>query len=156
MSVVLLTIAEIVMCAQIGTMRQIAAIQANLPDRHGYDGEGWNIHIEGACGEYAFCKDRNITWRPTINTFRKEADVGKLWEVKTRSRDDYDLIVRPDDVENRSFILVTGRAPSYTVRGWMIGKDAKRDEWWQTYGDRPGAWFVPQEVLLPIAELVMS
>lgn len=133
--------------ATIGMQRQLEALSQGRPDRHGYDGaDGWTVHVEGACGELAVAKLLNRYWAGTLNTFKEGGDVGNI-QVRTRSRENYDLIVRTDDRDEDVFVLVVGRAPKYRVVGWIRGKDAKRAEWSQTHGGRPAAFFVPQHAL---------
>lgn len=146
---IILTQAELLLAATIGVQRQVEALRQGLPDKHGFDGgEAWTVHIEGACGELAVAKALDRYWSGTINTFKLSGDVGKL-QVRTRSRTHYDLLVRDDDCDEDIFVLVVGRAPSYRVVGWIRGKDAKRSEYRQSYGNRPIAYFVPQSALTP-------
>lgn len=119
------------------------------PDRHGYKGAGWSEHIEGACGEAAVAKVLNRFWNGSVDTFATGGDVGDI-QVRTRSSHDYELLVRPDDRDSDVFILVTGRAPTFRVIGYIWGRDAKRPEWLQTHGSRPAAYFVPHAFLTPI------
>jgi len=127
--------------------RQIEALRQHRPDRHGFDGEdGWTIHIEGAAGEMAVAKLRNRYWNGSVNTFKTGGDVGAV-QVRTRSKAHYDLIVRDDDRNDDAFFLVIGSIPVFDVVGWIKGRDAKRPEWLQTYGERPPAYFVPQSAL---------
>jgi hypothetical protein len=149
---------ETLVGAQVGMMRNIQSIKSGKVDFVGGppEGIGWNIHVEGACGEMAVAKAFGVYWNPTVNTYQDGGDVGDEWQVRTRSRDDYELYVRPRDLEKKAdkpFILVTGAAPRFRIVGWMIGKDAKRDKWWQMHGGKPGAWFVPQSCLRPLGEL---
>jgi hypothetical protein len=39
------------------------------------------------------------------------------------------LRVPLDAPDDDVYILVTGTAPTYCIRGWMYGRDAKRPEW---------------------------
>lgn len=142
---------EATMASDIGRMRHLAAIKAGLQDSHGYSGLGWSEHIEGACGEMALAKYLGIYWDGSVNSFKANDLPGV--QVKTRSRDDYELIVRPGDSDQSNFVLVTGKCPTYTVRGWIKGADAKRQEWLQDHGGRPPAYFVPHSSLLPIGEM---
>lgn len=142
---------EVLMAATIGMMRQISAITRSLPERNGHDGPGWNSHIEGACGELAVAKLLRTHWSGSINTFKVGGDVGSL-QVRTRSRSDYELIIRDDDKDEDTFVLVTGQCPTYEVIGKIVGRDGKKDEWRQNYGGRPAAWFVPQAALSELAE----
>jgi len=143
---------EMMLASQVGMRRQIEAIQKGLPDRHGYDGDGWNVHIEGAGGEMAVAKALNRYWNGSFNTFQAGGDVGSL-QVRTRSREDYDLLVRESDRDDDIFVLVTGKIPRFVVWGWLYGRQAKQPEWRKDYGGRPAAYFIPKEGLNPISHL---
>jgi hypothetical protein len=150
---VTLTHHELYMAACVGIGRQLAAIRRALPDVHGYDGkDGWNVHIEGAAGELAMARVCNQHWGGSVNTFHLKPDVGQV-EVRTRSQHDYELIVRKDDADDRNFVLVTGRAPTFKVHGYILASDAKRKHWLATHGNRPAAYFVPTPMLKCIADL---
>ncbi len=149
MTSVTLTPAELRMAALVGLERQLEALSQSLPDRHGYEGEGWNIHIEGAAGELALAKWLGRYWDGSVNTFQSGGDVGEI-QVRTRSKEDYDLLVRPGDKEDAVFVLVIGKAPRFRVVGWIRGADAKRPEWLRAYGGRAEAYFVPQHALKPV------
>jgi hypothetical protein len=151
--VIKLSWSELANAAMIGIYRHMMAVSKGLPDKHGREGLGWNDHVEGAAGEMAAAKACNLYWCAPVNTFKNGGDVGDSLQVRTRSRHEYELIVRPDDRDGDCFVLVTGKAPDFIVRGWMSGADAKQDDWWKTHGDRPGAWFVPQSALREIATI---
>jgi hypothetical protein len=140
---VTLTWYEVAIGAYVGIQRQIAALSKRLPDRHGYIGDGWSEHIEGACGEMAAARAIGQYWTPSVNTFKNGGDVGEI-QVRTRSNHEYDLLIRNSDRDDDIFILVTGKVPSFVVRGWLRGSDCKKQEWLKEYGGRPPAWFVPQ------------
>jgi hypothetical protein len=143
-----------VMCAvSTGTLRHIAALRKGLPDCHGFKGEdGWTIHIEGAAGEMAFAKAAGRYYASPVNTFKEGGDVGDV-QVRTRSRMDYDLLVRPSDRDRDVFVLVLGKIPTFDVVGWMRGSDAKNEKWLNAHGNRPPAYFVPRSELSPIETL---
>jgi hypothetical protein len=145
---------ERAMGAKEGTARQDDAVRRGLKDKYGFEGDPLEIHINGARGEIGFAKVVGAHWRSSVGTFKSGYDVGKL-QVRTRSRHDYELIFRPDDqpMESQPFVLVLGNFSLFSVVGWIIGRDARRDEWLQTHANRPKAWFVPQERLLDIREL---
>jgi hypothetical protein len=142
------------MGADEGTARQNDAVRRKLEDKHGFDGDPLEAHINGARGEIGFAKIVGARWQSSVGTFKSGYDVGKL-QVRTRSKHDFELIVRPDDapLEGQPFVLMVGNFSLFAVVGWMIGRDARREEWWQRHGDRPGAWFVPQAALRDISEL---
>lgn len=137
---------EVTRAAQVGLQRQVHAMAAGKPDVFGYEGDGWNIHIEGALGELAFAKATNRYWSGPVNTFKEGGDVGSI-QVRTRSRDDYDLIVRPNDRDQDVFVLVLGKCPTYKVVGWLVGSSAKKERFLQKHGGRAPAYFVPKEHL---------
>lgn len=137
------------MASTVGLMRNIAAIKRDLPDKNGHEGAGWNLHIEGACGELAAAKAMKLYWAGGINNFKNGGDVGKL-QVRTRSKPDYELIICNDDADDDTFVLVVGQCPAYDVIGKIRACDGKKDEWICEHGHRPAAWFVPQKVLDPI------
>lgn len=149
MTAIRLTWAELMQAAICGVMRHITSLRDKRPDRHGADlsGDGWSLHIEGAAGEIAFARARGCYWSSSVNTFSLP-DVGDV-QVRTRSRHDYELIVRDCDKDGDVFALVTGRAPEFVVRGWIRGGDAKRKEWRREHGGREAAFFVPQAELHP-------
>lgn len=148
-----LTAYELMQAATAGCLRQISALVKNLPDKHGFAGLGWSEHIEGACGEMAVAKVVNRYVSGSVNTFKVGGDIGGTIQVRTRSRHDYELIVRPDDRSEDVFVLVTGRAPEYEVRGWIRGEQAKRPDWLASHGGRAPAYFVPASALQDVASL---
>ncbi len=143
---------ETMMAVSIGGRRQIAAIYKGLKDQHGYEGSGWEVHINAAGGEIAGAKAMDRYWSGSVNTFRCGGDVGEI-QIKTRSAHHYDLLVRPQDRDDDIFVLVTGVIPDFRVHGWLRGRDAKKPEWLKTHGERPPAYFAPQFVLHPIVDL---
>lgn len=145
------------MAAGVGVRRQIEAFRAGRQDQHGATsaevggrGRGWHLHIEGAAGEMAVAKALNRHWSASVNTFKVGGDVGRV-QVRTRSRHDYELIVRPEERDTDAFILVTGIAPAFRVHGWCYGREAKREEWRQNHGGHGAAFFVPASALRTIA-----
>ena len=153
---VVLSWSEVSTAVDVGKFRQIRSLQKNLKDKHGFNGDnGWTIHVEGAAGEMAFAKVMNVYWNMACDVF-KAPDIGGNVQIRTRSKDNYELIVRPDDSDTDVFVLVTGKAPNFCVRGWIAGKDAKQAEWSKTYANRPAAFFVPQSELKDLSELVIK
>ncbi len=146
---------EFYYASTIGVMRQIKNLQNRRRDRYGAQKEdGWRMHIEGACGECAFAKWMGMFWSGSLENLRA-ADVG-AYEVRTRSRPYYDLIVHPNEADDARFVLVLGTAPHFKLAGYMYGRDAKDQRYWSDpAGGRP-AFFVPQKELQPIEELKME
>ena len=107
--------------------------------------------IVGAAGEMAVCKAKGWYFSPSVNTFHNIPDVGDAVEVRATARDNGSLIVRDNDADNRWFVLVTGEPPSMTIRGRILGRAAKRDEFLRDPGGHRQAWFVPQSRLYPVS-----
>ena len=148
-----LSLTELLMASDIGRMRQLTALKRKLQDKHGAQKEnGWQLHIEGACGEMAAGKALGIHWEGSVCTFKRGGDVGSL-QVRTRSQGHYELIVRKDDRDEDVFILVTGMAPNYEVKGWITGADAKQERWLQRHGGREAAFFVPTTELKSLEDI---
>lgn len=55
------------------------------------------------------------------------------------------------DPDDRPFVLVTGVAPKFVLRGWIWGRDGKLEKYWgeRNNNGRP-AFFVPQSALQPM------
>lgn len=139
-------------CA-VGTKRNRDSIRDGRKVAHGIDlADRWRSHIEGACGECALAKALGIFWLGSVDSF-KRADLGGRLQCRTSSRRDGDLVIRGDDNEEHLYFLVCGEAPVFTVVGWLIGRDAKRDEWIKAPCNRPAAWFVPQAALRDLDEI---
>ena len=148
-----LTAYEMSMAANVGLQRQIAALTDRRPDRHGCKPEdGWNMHVEGACGEMAVAKALGVYWSGSVDTFKVGGDVGSL-QVRTTRYPDGKLIVRNSDRDTDVFLLVTGENGHYFVRGWLFGSECKRKEWHDNPGSREPAFFVPQTALNPLDTL---
>ena len=136
---------ELVIGAVVGILRHIEAVVRGRPDRHGFEGDGWGAHIEGALAEMAAAKAINAYWDAPLNTFNSPSrgDVGP-YEVRRRSRQDYEVLIRPGDADSKVHIAVFGCAPRFRIAGWLFGYEAKKDEWLQGHADRDPAWFMPQ------------
>lgn len=150
-NVIVLSPVEMEIAAHVGARRQLENLIKHRQDAHGAPRDGgWSLHIEGAAGEMAVAKWANRHWNGNLGDLDAD-DVGRL-QVRTRSRHDYELILHPSDPDDRAFILVTGLAPCFVLRGWIWARDGKRQEWWRDpAGGRP-AFFVPQSVLRPMVK----
>lgn len=150
---VILTWAETFDAAIIGVMRQVQNLRDGRSDKFGASPtNGWELHVQGACGEKAVAKHLGIYWSGNLGHLRAD-DVG-LFQVRTRSNHDYELILHPDDPDDRVWILVTGVAPQFRIVGWCYGHEGKNKAWWKDpAGNRP-AYFVPQQALRSMDELV--
>ena len=112
MNDVTLTGYEMAMASDAGRLRNISAIKDGRKSK--IEGGEWQEHIEGATGEVAAAKLMNVFWGGSVNTFKTGGDIdGTGWEVRTRSKHDYDLVVRDSDPDGRVMILVTGKSPNF-------------------------------------------
>lgn len=133
-----------------GFMRASRALFNDYRDRNGAPRDQlWQFHIEGACGEIAFCKWRNIFWQADRDF--SHADAGTVG-VRTRSRLDYELRLFPSDEDDRPYVLVLGVAPKYTLRGWIWGREGKLRKYWgnPTGNSREPAFWVPHSAMRPM------
>ena len=148
-----LTWYELLHAAEVGVLRRLESITKHRTPRFLPEGRAWDVHIEGACGELALGKVLNVYTPLTVNTF-KHPDVANRFQVRTRSRRDYDLLVQPQDADDEIFVLVNGCDGAYEVVGWMSGREAKQEQWLADHGGygKP-AYFVPRSSLHPMEEL---
>jgi hypothetical protein len=134
--------------ATVGAIRQVQNLRDKRSPAYGAGrSNDWQLHIEGALGEFALAKflDR---FPSGAHEFRAR-DVG-AWQVRTSSRDDGDLILHDRDDDAERFVLLTGRNGAYQVRGWILAADGKRAEYWRDPVGGRAAYFVPQSALLPM------
>lgn len=106
--------------------------------------------IVGACGEMAVAKVLDCYWSPSVNTFHAQTDLPRSMEVRATARPTGRLIIRNNDPDDRIYILVVGEPPNLTVVGWILGAEAKKDQWQENPHGHRQAWFVPQDQLCPI------
>jgi hypothetical protein len=136
--------------AMVGVMRHTQNVKLGLGATFGERPElAWQRHIEGALTEAALAKSLGRYWLGTGKW--KDPDVGDV-DVRATHRPNGRLIIHKEDPEDRRFYFMTGLNGSYELRGWIMGRDAKRDEWWtDPVGGRP-AYFVPIAALNPITD----
>jgi hypothetical protein len=138
---------ELFMGAQAGVMRRLEAMRHGREDRYGAPPQDlWGLDIEACLAELAVAKAYNLYWeRLARNPAALRGDVAEL-QVRSTWREDGSLILHHEDPDDAIFILVTGRAPTFDIRGWIRGSDGKEERWWRTGDGRP-AFFVPQSAL---------
>jgi hypothetical protein len=145
---VTLTKEEMQMAALVGVARHWESWSKGHKTTFGLDPDASlvSLHIDGAMGEVAVAKALGRYWSAGVNIF-KGPDLGERVQVRTRSRHDYDLLVRPGDKSDHAYIHVTGSAPVLRVWGWVWGHEAKQPEWLREHGGRDPAYFVPADEL---------
>lgn len=138
---------ELMIAAEVGARRHARSLIAGRKDYGGYKGKGWDIHIDGACGELACAKALGLFWSGMGQAIEDDSDVMGL-QVRTRSRHNYELYVWPRDDPDATFVLVTGTAPVFRVHGWYEGARAQaHPEWLLSPTNREKAYFVPHHQL---------
>ena len=151
---VTLSLEEIAMGAALASHRVIDAIRLERKNNHGLIGNGWTENIEGYCAEMAVAKALGSYYTAGEGKGFKGADVGETIQVRWATQDSYRLIVRPADHTDYFYVLVTGIAPNYSIKGYIHGSEAKNDSYMEDpQNGRPPAWFVPQSALKPIQQL---
>jgi hypothetical protein len=122
---------------------------------------GLAIDVQGAIAEKAVSVALRRAWD---GKFLKLAQ-WKIWrrlghdvsgiEVRATAYATGGLPVHDTDPNDHPFVLVVDRAsPTFTLAGWIFGKDAKQEKWWNTTEmvKRP-CFLVPQDQLRPAWEL---
>jgi hypothetical protein len=144
-----LTAEEFACAIATGQRRHAESVKAGRRPGHGLKDSAnrVDLNINGAAAEVAVAKLLGVPFECRINNFHG-ADLGENIQVRWRSREDWDLIIRRDDNPNHRYVLVVGQPPNeLVVVGWIWGRDAAKRGALQTYGNRPAAYFVPQDQL---------
>lgn len=144
---------EVSRAALVGVSRNVEALRKHLQNARPTNENEWHIHILGALGECAFAKATGRYWSGSVNTFKTGGDVGAI-QIRTRSKHHYDLIVRDGDSDDDLFVLVTGGPNEFAVHGGIRGRDAKKDEFRQDYGNYGAAYFVPKDRLHDLSRIM--
>jgi hypothetical protein len=140
-----LTFAEIQMATVIGVQRQIEDIKWENHGNYGAKKElAWQRHIEGALAECALAKFLDVYWSKGKWDI---PDVGNV-DVRVTHLPHGKLILHKEDKDDRKYYLLIGLNGIYEIKGYILGKDGKRPEFYYdpTKENRP-AYFVPQDFL---------
>jgi len=112
-------------------------------------------HTTGAGGELTTAIWRDVYWTGTPGTLdgtRREIDVDG-YQVRTRSRHEYELYADKTDPDDAVYILVTGTAPRFVIRGWAPGREIKTRGPWRELQKGRWAHCLPHQLLRPLATL---
>lgn len=147
--------AEMLLAAQAGCLRQIAAVKHNRQHNNGMPTiDMWGMDIEGAAAEFVVAKWLGKFWHCVADDpTQLEGDAGR-YQVRHTKRIDGSLILHDKDKSEAVFVLVVGQYPNYQICGWIDGETGKQQRYWRNC-ERP-AYFVPQDALLDPTELEMS
>lgn len=142
--IVTLSLEEIEMAALIGCKRAAESKLAGRKDKFPViNNSFWDIDVEGAMAEMAYCKYRNKFWTGSVNTF-KQADCGVRTQIRSTSHQNGRLIIRNDDDDSHFYVLIVGKCPTYSIIGWIKGLDGKKQKYQSSPNNGPPAFFIPQ------------
>lgn len=108
---------------------------------------------ESLGAEWALAKYFNLDFDPFLQKGKRIADVGKLLEVKWTPYADGQLIITERDKTEHVGVLVTGKSPDYSIKGWIPLAMAKKPRY--RHSKQPN-WWVTQINLQPIENLRRS
>jgi len=141
---------ELVAAATVGVLRCITHLVRGDTMKH-RGTRDWTLDIEGACAECAAAKGLGVYWDGMGLT----GDVRGV-EVRHTQRPDGHLLLHDgDDQGEKPYLLVTGSAPTYVLRGWVWGHEGKRPVYCAGPPRlRTPGYMVPQAALRPFATLL--
>lgn len=151
--IILLTPIESRIATLVGEIRTQSSKARGMPDKHGFTGDGLQNDIVGSKGECGLSKHLNVFWCGSLDTFKLEKDVGSFFEVRSVGELNRRLIVREDDDDNAYFVLVAVVNDTCYIKGFLLGKEAKKGKYLKDYNDREPAYFVPDDQLRDPKEL---
>ena len=130
---VVLTWEEVASAGREGIMRRIRAMMKGRELPGGWDAKRragrWDNEVESTCAERAVAKAIGVYW-PEGSELDYDGDLPGGRHVRSTDRPDGSLLIYPEDDDNGKFLLVVGQAPKFRLVGWLYGREAKRDEWW--------------------------
>jgi len=146
-----LTFEEMELGASAGVRRRIRKIEGGRTDLISTP-DGFQKDIDGALAELAFAKRFGLHWSGL--GVRGAADVGENFEVRASMSITASMIVRHHNPDDSRFVLAIGGSRDFEFVGWLYGRECKRAEWLRRPNEENAAFFVPQDALRPIGELV--
>jgi hypothetical protein len=148
-----LTEQEMRLAIQVGTERCISSWGKGSKHAAGYKPKDlFDTNIKGAAAEIAVAKMLDVYYVPSVNTYKSEPDISPNIEVRMTEMKRPSLIIRPNDVRDRKYVLVQNRwehgsLPKFDVLGWETftnGVDKAWENYWTDFGqNRPHCWAIP-------------
>lgn len=139
----MLTSEEMLSGVLIGSRRRIVSMQKNL--NTGTSERSWDKEIEGALAEVALAKHLGVYMDPSLGKYKAQ-DVG-AFHVRHTELDNGFLIIRDQDPEG-TYVLLTGKAGRYSIKGCIDSKDARQmNDCRKAPNNREESWFIPQDRL---------
>ena len=109
---------------------------------------------EAVGGEMAVAKFFGIEhFKPTVNTFKTQADIRSRIEVKWTKWMDGHMVLRHSDRNHDIAILVVGKSPELFLVGWTPVVHGKVQRNWVA---GMSAWWINQEHLRPMGDFLGS
>ena len=149
-----LTPDELWQAVAVGAHRRISCLFGRQNPQHydAPDGDEWATEIESCCAEIAVSKHLGVYWSGGVFDGERAAHDVAGRQVRHTVYHTGKLIIYPEDKPEEKFVLVTGKAPNYVIRGWAFAMDAQckgRDHVWWTSpkNKRSPSWWIPQESL---------
>jgi len=144
-----LTWPEVFAATQVGMMRTLASLKNQRHDMAGYvkNDAYWDADIQAAAAECAVAKALGKYWPASVNTFKGKPDIPPDIEVRQTHHANGRLLIRERDDPGYKYVLVTGRIPTFEIRGFILGNDGKNHLFQDAPNDRAPAYFVPQDKL---------
>ncbi len=149
-----LTFGEMASSAMVGVYRQLESVRKGNKDQTASKDSGFTLHINGSMAEQAVAKALGKFWRSGVNTYA-DPDIDPHFQVKWRSFDEGDMFVPTNAKDGELYVLVTGQAPTFQIRGFISAADAKLHPVKAPGGYKP-AHCVPQSALQPIELLLQQ
>ena len=128
-----MTWGEIYRAGEAALQRSCINIKKGRQDAYGAEqsgGLGLDLSWIGCIGEQAVSRHFNCYWDATAFGV---VDCGGRIEVRSTTDENRRLCLHKEDRDDLPFILVRvikAKLPVVTLAGWMLGLDAKADEWW--------------------------
>jgi hypothetical protein len=151
---VTLTKEELYLASMIGSRRRIECM-FHGSKAHFETSDEWTGNIEPCCAEIAVSRFLNKYWTGGAFCGPDSKDDVDGKEVRLTKYDSGKLLIYPEDNPDARYVLVTGLAPKYYIRGWILGREAiskgKNHEWWiEPKSKLRESWWVPQKYLRDI------
>ncbi|CAB5220059.1 hypothetical protein UFOVP231_46 [uncultured Caudovirales phage] len=150
--VVTLTLVEMLNGANIGVIRHHESVSNNRASANVWQEDrrsGLSIHVEGAMGEICAAKVRDKYYEGTVNSF-KGADIGENIQVRCTNSHNRRLWMFKNDNPDHFYVLVTGVAPTFKVRGWIYGHEGQKEEYLESHNGQREIYYIPTKILRPI------
>lgn len=150
---------ELAQCTAAGLTRFMRKLNGHWSGHHYHDSLSWQERVaeeaEGVAAEWAVAKYYRKPFDPTESNekYKNQADVGNGLEVRWTKWNDGHLIIYEYDRKSDIAILVTGKSPTYVIKGWIPVAVAQKDRY--RHHSQP-TWWVAQHHLQPIENLKAS